>query len=383
MRFLFSFLAILGGLAFGQDAPIVREGNYWTRTTSGSISGPLPPRVQVAARAHIVLRGGLGDQVTYRLTQRVRTTSPREARVLMGTVVASHVEADMMRLSLIASRAVLTDLEISVPRQVSVALLETPFGDLEAYDFGGSVHAVTQGGSIHVDRVHGDVAGRTGGGEIRLGKIGGAVRCSTGGGSVVLESSGGEANCASAGGDIFVREAGGPVVLSTAGNIHVEHAAGAVEAHSAGGLIEVGQAGGAVIADTQGGSIQVSSSRGVKAESMRGMVRVKSLAGPMSVAAVAGNILAELLAGSRIEDSSFVTSAGDITILIPSNLAVSVMATNDGGATPRIVSEFPEVRVRSAAFFQPPVVAQGSINGGGPVLRLNATSGVIYLRRVR
>jgi len=353
------------------------------RTTTGSISGPLPSRVQVAARAHMVLRGGTGDQVVYRITQHVRAPNPASARVLMGTPVTSRAAADLVRLSITSAAAVMTDLEITVPLQVSTAMLESQFGDLEAYDFGGSVQATTQGGSIRIDRVRGDVVGRSAGGEIRLGKIGGAVRCSTGGGSVVLDSSGGETNCASAGGDIFVREAGGPLLLSTEGNIHVDHAAGTVEAHSAGGLIEVGQAGGAVIADTQGGSIQVSSARGVKAESMRGMVRVRSAAGPMSVAAAAGNILAELLAGSRIEDSSFIAAAGDITILIPSNLAVSVMATNDGGGMARIISEFPEVHVRPGQLFRPMVLADGGINGGGPVLRLNVSSGVIYLKRMK
>jgi hypothetical protein len=375
-------LLVLGALSFAQDAP-VREGNYWVRTSTGSISGPLPPRMQVVARAHIVVRGGAGDQVVYRITQRVRAANSATARVLMGASDVNRVAADLMRLSLHSAPNVLADVEITVPRQVSAALLESPFGDLEAYDFGGNVQAITQGGSIRIDRVRGDVIGRSAGGEIRLGKIGGTVLCSTGGGSVVLDSSGGETNCASAGGDIFVRDAGGPLVLSTEGNIHVDRAAGSVEAHSSQGLIEVGQAGGAVIADTQGGSIQVRSARGVKAESMRGMVRVRSAAGPMNVAAAAGNILAELLAGSHIEDSSFIAAAGDITILIPSNLAVSVMATNDGGGNARIISEFAEVRERPSQLFRPLVLAQGSINGGGPVLRLNVSNGVIYLRRTK
>ena len=110
------------------------------------------------------------------------------------------------------------------------------------------------------------------------------------------------------------------------------------------------------------------------------MVRVKNDAGPMNLATMAGNILAELLGGARIQDSSLVASGGDITVLIPSNLAMTIMARNSSGNGPRIISEFPEIRVSSTKFFQP-LVAQGAINGGGPVLNLNATSGVIYLRR--
>jgi len=180
-----------------------------------------------------------------------------------------------------------------------------------------------------------------------------------------------------------VREAGGSVALSNqmGGNIRVDKAAGDVRAHSAQGMIEVGQAGGAVFADTQGGFIQVGSARGVQAESMAGTVRVKNDSGPMNLAAMAGNILAELLNGTRMQDSSLVAGTGDITVLIPSNLAVSVMARNSTGGTPRIVSDFPEIRVTPSKFFQAPMVGQGAINGGGPVLNLNVSSGVIYLRR--
>jgi DUF4097 and DUF4098 domain-containing protein YvlB len=182
---------------------------------------------------------------------------------------------------------------------------------------------------------------------------------------------------------MVVRDAAGAVELSNqmGGNIRVDKAAGDVRAHSAQGMIEVGQAGGAVFADTQGGFIQIGSARGVQAESMAGMVRVKNDAGPMNLAAMAGSILAELLGGAPMQDSSLVAGAGDITVLIPSNLAVSVMARNSTGGTPRIVSDFPEIRVTPSKFFQAPMVGQGAINGGGPVLSLNTSSGVIYLRR--
>jgi len=96
---------------------------------------------------------------------------------------------------------------------------------------------------------------------------------------------------------------------------------------------------------------------------------------------MAGNVLAELMGGAAMQNSSLVAGTGDITVLIPSHMAVSVMARNSTGGTARIVSEFPEIRVQPTRFFQPPLLAQGAINGGGPVLNLNTSSGVIYLRR--
>jgi DUF4097 and DUF4098 domain-containing protein YvlB len=370
-----------------QDLPLTREGPYWVRTLEGTVEGAPQPRLQVFGRGHIVLKGGPGEQVTYRVQQRVRARSEQEAERLLGNLTATSRSVSGITRLVVTPTSVpiaATEIEIRVPRYVSAAEVQSQMGGLEAYDLEGSVTAMTAGGAISLDRIMGSVNGRTGGGEIRLGKIGGMVRCVTGAGSILVESSGGETNCATAGGNIIVREAGGPLTLTTeGGSIQVDRAASTVEAHSAAGLIQVGQAGGTVIANTQGGSIDISSARGVRAESAAGAVRVKSVTGPVNVSTLAGNILAELLAGARVQDSSFVVGSGDITLMIPSNLAVSVMASNAAGAAPRIVSEFPEIHVNSLAFKRPPLIVQGAINGGGPLLRLNAAGGVIYLRRVK
>ncbi len=271
----------------------------------------------------------------------------------------------MLQLQAISARTVKTDIEITVPPQVSTVIVKTDLGSIDVADFDGAVQLTT------------------GGGEIQLGKIGGSVQCFSGGGQVTIERAGAAINCTTVGGNMTVRDAGGTVALSNqmGGNIHVDKAAGDVRVHSAQGMIEVGQAGGAVFADTQGGFIQVGSAHGVQAESMAGMVRVKNDAGPMNLAATAGNILAELLNGARMQDSSLVAGAGDITVLIPAGLAMSVMARSSTGGAPRIVSDFPEIRVAPTKFFQAPMMGQGSINGGGPVLNLNVSNGVIYLRK--
>jgi hypothetical protein len=96
-----------------------------------------------------------------------------------------------------------------------------------------------------------------------------------------------------------------------------------------------------------------------------------------------GSILAELIAGARPEDSVLSASSGDVTVLIPSRLALSVMARNDSGANPRIQSDFPEVRAKTFGFSQAPTVAEGQINGGGPVLRINVGAGIIYLKKLK
>jgi DUF4097 and DUF4098 domain-containing protein YvlB len=180
-----------------------------------------------------------------------------------------------------------------------------------------------------------------------------------------------------------VKQAGAPVVLENeGGNINVDRAAGPVEAHAISGMIQIGQAGGPVTADTQGGSIQVGAAPGVRAESAQGTVRMRGLSGPMDVSTAFGNIFAELMPGAKVRDSTLAAASGDITVFIPSNFPVSVLVLNDRGGYTQLISDFREVRAIVLPFApRSPVVAQGAINGGGPVLRINAGTGVVYLRK--
>jgi hypothetical protein len=84
--------------------------------------------------------------------------------------------------------------------------------------------------------------------------------------------------------------------------------------------------------------------------------------------------------GKLLEDSVLTTQSGDITVYIPSNVAVTVEAMNASPGSYRIVSEFKEIRPR-LSHGNLRTEAQGAINGGGAILRLAAQGGTIYLRR--
>ena len=135
--------------------------------------------------------------------------------------------------------------------------------------------------------------------------------------------------------------------------------------------------------DTRGGSIQVGSARGVKCDNAQGTVRLKTGSGPLQVSTAVGNILAELLPGSRFENGLLSAGSGDITVLIPSNLPLSIFARNDSGGSPRIYSDFATIQTKNIGFTRPPALAEGAINGGGPVLRVAVASGVIFLKRLK
>lgn len=386
LAFLISLTAV-----WAQDSSeLTREGPYFVRTMSApvatQVTGRIPPQLHIVSRGNVVLRGSKGDQIVYKFVQRAKAHSEIEAkRLFHGVFISAIPMATMTTLTVIPSAGdmVSNDLEVSVPRQVMISVVLAQGGSAEAYDLDGSVQMKASLG-VRCDRIRGNVEGRTAGGEIRIGKIGGTLLCESRGGSIFVENVAGAARCETAGGEIVVKEAGGPLLLTNvSGNIEVDRAASTVEAHTGEGLIEVNQAGGEVIADTRGGSIQIGSARGAKCESAAGAIRVKNASGPLNVQTVMGSILAELIAGSRLEDSLLAANSGDVTVLIPSRLSLSVMARNDSGANPRIQSDFSEVPVKSFGFSRPPTLAEGQINGGGPLLRINVAAGIIYLKKLK
>jgi hypothetical protein len=115
----------------------------------------------------------------------------------------------------------------------------------------------------------------------------------------------------------------------------------------------------------------------VTCNSGAGGVSLGNISGAIQVTTLMGNITS--LLGAASADSYLATGSGDITVMIPSNLGVTIWAENDMADSPRrIVSEFPQVPVRRQG---PRLVAQGAVNGGGPTLRISAVIGTIFIKR--
>ena len=155
--------------------------------------------------------------------------------------------------------------------------------------------------------------------------------------------------------------------------MHVGTAGGPVTAQSGGGEILVEKAKGIVTVRNMAGPVQVWSSAGVRCDSGSGGIRVSNISGPMRVSTSMGSILADLL-GSQLADSSLATGNGDITVVIPSNVGVMIQAQNNT----RIVSEFRELSIRRLGAR---VIAEGPLNGGGPLLQISGLGGAIFLKR--
>ena len=360
------------------DPALLREGGYWVEATSGSVPAPPSGHMRIVTTGSVAVKGVPQDKVQYTVRKRVRARTEAEARRLLSGVRV--VSAGALKVNQAPDHPASVDLEVQLPRPVKQTSVFTRGGNVTITDLDGSVEVESVGGNLEVDRVGGAAILKTGGGEIRIGQISGPLRCISGGGSIRVQRTGGEAWLQTAGGEIHVAESGGSVHASTAGgNILVERAGSFVTASTAGGRIQVHEARGAVSAENSGGSIEVGSARNVRLESTGGAIRLKGSSGAIQAATDVGNIMAEFVAGVPIRDSLLSTGAGDVTVFIPSNLALTVKAQNRTGRAARVVSEFPEIfPARTVA-----AVSEGSLNGGGPVLTISATRGTIYLRRQR
>jgi len=368
------------------ESSITREGKYWVRSVSGVVAVGPANRFRLDTVGNVVVRGEQGGNASYTLKLRVEARDAREAEGLFRQLaLRSGTQNGWAFLTVTPPRqtTVAPELTLAVPRGLEQSRIETRGGNVQATELDGDIEARSLGGRIAVDAIRGRTEIRTGGGDIQVGTVAGPVRCYSGGGVIRVENGGGECWLETAGGEILLRQSNGPVHASTAGgNIRIERASGAVFARTAGGLIQVQQAAGVVTAESSGGAIQVNAAAGVQCDSAGGAIRLRNVAGALRASTNAGSILAELANRDRIENSSLSANAGDVTVFIASNLPVTVMARNQSGGAGRIISDFPEIRVRPAAGTGPnPMVAEGALNGGGPVLRINVVGGTIYLRK--
>jgi hypothetical protein len=83
-------------------------------------------------------------------------------------------------------------------------------------------------------------------------------------------------------------------------------------------------------------------------------------------------------------NSSLETAAGDVTVYLADDLAISVRAEIEMANGHTIHSDFSDIHVSSEGGSWGPktVTAEGQLNGGGPVLKIRTNSGNVRLLRV-
>jgi len=383
-------VAALASLALCQEARVYREGNNWVQEMTGDLGAAKNLRVKLDAGS-VRVQGGSQVGVTYVIHRRAYTSSEEQARREFESYrMSASVKGDTAWIVAESggkgNRKCADDFVINVPRNLQSAKVETGGGSVNATGIAGRVDMESGGGNIHVDDIGGDVTGETGGGTIEVGSVEGGVKLETGGGNIKIASAKGEIKAESGGGNVVVLSGLQGAVLETGGgSIRVDKCSGPVKATTGGGSVDLGDIGGPAEIETGAGSIRLASAKGrVQAQTGGGSIQ---LDGATSVQAEtsAGGITVKLLAGAdRRSNSSLETSVGDITVYLANDLAISIRAEIEVANGHTIRSDFSDIRVSSEGGEYGPrtVTAEGQLNGGGPVLKVQTVSGNVNFRRV-
>ena len=313
-------------------------GDLLAHTTSGEIKVlKAGGKVEISdAGGDIYLREAAGDVKAGTTSGKIVIESAKgavEANDAGGNIRIEAVDKNLN------ARTTSGSIYVGVARGDRVKLGDAG-GDLEVLRAEGSVAANTTSGTIKVRYVRGKLEARDAGGDIIIDEAAADVSAQTMSGSVKIKRVGGNLEVGDAGGDIRVEEVGGnATVHTTSGVIALGVVQGKVDAHGAGTEITVAQVRDVVTAHTTGGSVRV---------------------------AFAG----EPKAGSRVE-----VLGGGIEVSLPRSAAFDLEAHSTGGT---VKSDLP-VSVTTSGH-SPFGELKGAINGGGPLLRLRASSGDIRVK---
>ena len=211
---------------------------------------------------------------------------------------------------------------ITVPQQYNVDL-NTASSDISVANLTGDVRVRSSGGSLCFQSITGTVCGHTSGGSVEAVDITGDVQVRTSGGSLRLGAIQGFVSGRTSGGSIKAVDCNGGTDVRTSG-----------------GRIWLGGIGRNVTARTSGGSIQAAMT-----------------AQPQS-------------------ECSLRTSGGAINCTLIPDVAVDLEAKASGG---RVSTDFTvESTIQGEV---PKNRLEGSINGGGPLLKLRTSGGNIHLQK--
>ncbi|MCE2414318.1 DUF4097 family beta strand repeat protein [Candidatus Poribacteria bacterium] len=222
-----------------------------------------------------------------------------------------------------------------------------------------NVDLTTQSSSIKVGDLEGKVRAHTSGGSLGFGNITGTVWGRTSGGSIKLTS------------------CGSPIDLKTSGgSIEVVDVAGDVQAQTSGGSLRFGEIQGSIWGKTSGGSIKVARcSGGADVQTSGGGIRLQNVGGDVNAKTSGGSIHAVMKTQLQ-EACRLRTSGGGITVTLIPDIAIDVDAETSGG---RVSTDFVVASIIQGKV--PRNRLKGSINGGGPLLKLHTSGGNIHLQK--
>lgn len=386
----FCLLIMLAPLARAQETHMSREeGGAWSQEINGSLAAVKTLRVKVDVGS-VIVKGGSEQGINYVIHTRSYTSSEQDARRQFESYkLTAYVRGDTAWIvgdwQGRRPRKFSGEFAIKVPREISLVKIETEGGNIDTTGVAGRVEAESGGGSMHLDDIGGGANAETGGGSIHVGTITGDIGLHTGGGAIEVQHANGKIIAETGGGTVEIISATqGASIETGGGGIEVRQCSGRIKAQTGGGSIDLGDIAGPAEIETGGGSIRLASAKGhVEAHTGGGGIELDGVPSARVETGAGGIVVKLVKTGAPPTDSRLETSAGDITVYIAADVAISVRASVDLGNGHHITSDFPDIHIASEGNQWGPrtLNAEGKLNGGGPVLKVRTTTGDICFKR--
>ena len=313
-------------------------------------------------------------------------------------------------------RSLRVHFQVRVPYQSNVVLKTASTGAIHVDNLDGTVRAETSIGNLRLGEIQGAVWGKTGGpgsitlkgcqsdvdlesgvGNIELGSITGKAIAKTGGpGKIVLKECQSDVDLESGVGNIELGLVAGKVIAKTGGpgKIALKECQSNVDLESGIGDIELGLVTGKVIAKTGGpGKIVL--------KDCQDDVNVESGIGDIELVSIAGKVIAKTGGPGKIVlkecqgDVNVESGIGNIHAEIPTQLMHPwILQTSGPGKIEIVLSSSTAVNIdaetRGPISSDIPIQIQGlltehklkgTLNGGGPLLKLRTSLGEIRLKK--
>ncbi len=370
-----------------EQVRVYQEGNAWVEETTGTLPASRDLRVNTDIGS-IDVRGR-AQGVMYVIRKRTVAASKEEAERDFQKMKFSAVRTgDQIvvdgRLLERGFTRLTSDISLQVPYNLRKVWLNTGTGALRLSSLAAAVTAKTGGGVVKLDDMAGPVNVTTGGGEVVGGSLGSQAIIDTGSGGVHIDNITGAARITSGGGRIYIGSANTLLIDNKAGNIDVRRCFGNFQATTGGGNVNVGPVTGSVRIDAGAGSVRVGGAGGVtEVTTGGGSVELFKMAKGAKVDTPVGAITVQFSAvPGAFTDSVLHTGSGDVLVFLPDELPMTIHASSDMAAGYGIRSEVPGIRIskQGGGFGPQSAWAEGTLNGGGPLLRIRTGMGHIDFR---
>ena len=388
---------LAAGLALAVALPLLAEhvriyqdDKGWVEETTGALPATRDLRVNtdvgsinVRGRAHGIMyvirkrAAASSKEEAEREFQKMKFTAVRTGE---QAVIDGHLlERDFTRFG--------ADITLQVPYNLRRVWLTTGSGAMTLSSLAAAVTGKTGAGAVKLDDMAGPVNITTGGGEVVGGSLGSEAIVNSGSGGVHIDNITGAAKISTGGGQVYIGSVNTAVIDDKAGNIDVHRCFGNLQASTGGGNVNLGPVSGSVLVDAGAGSVRVAGAGGlVQVTTGGGSVELFKVAKGAKVDTPVGAITVQFTAvPGAFTDSLLHTGAGDVLVFLPEELPMTVHASSDMATGYGIRSEVPGIRIskQGGAFGPQSAWAEGTLNGGGPLLRIRTAMGHIDFRNTQ